>query len=540
MRFAILDCYTDEPSGLGVPPFIGTYPRYFYGSIIKNKHEVFYLTIDDLRDYLHPKKEKEIEKEIITDIKRYNLTKNRSKIDKILSSIDFLIINSGVQTPGKYLSGYPGIVKEIISLLNELKENNSIDYSVRNSKFKTILAGPGAEIGEGLFGGKKSTSRKFDNEFDYVIKDLEYKFDSFFSEGTSNSLIKKLIEKNNSDNFADDFKENYYSKSYDSIKKSSILGAKIVQEINHIEDHIVELETMRGCRSKSQCSFCTEKLKSSESISRDVDDIILEVKALNSFGIKNFRLGKQTCLYSYGNSEKIRKLLSNVKKYSNVLHIDNVNPSFVTEDKTKIIVENTTSGNIAAFGVESFDENVIKKNYLNSNPEEIFSAIKIINKYGSSVGDNGMPKFLPGINILFGLNGESRETHSINMDWFNKIVDSNLLLRRINIREVVIFDGTPIAKECGIKYLRKNSKYYWKWRDEIRQKIDVPMLKKIVPKGTILKDLVTEIHDGNTTFARQIGTYPLAVGIQKRLPLHKRINISVKDYMKRSIVGEDI
>ena len=46
MRRTILDCYTDEPAGLGVPPFIGVWPRYAAGSY---DQEPTYLTIDDLR-----------------------------------------------------------------------------------------------------------------------------------------------------------------------------------------------------------------------------------------------------------------------------------------------------------------------------------------------------------------------------------------------------------------------------------------------------------------------------------------------------------
>jgi len=42
----ILDCYTDEPAGLGVPPFLGVWPRYVAGQY---RDEPQYLTIDDLR-----------------------------------------------------------------------------------------------------------------------------------------------------------------------------------------------------------------------------------------------------------------------------------------------------------------------------------------------------------------------------------------------------------------------------------------------------------------------------------------------------------
>ena len=46
MNYTILDCYTDEPAGLGVPPYLGTYPRYIAGFL---NEDVNYLTIDDLR-----------------------------------------------------------------------------------------------------------------------------------------------------------------------------------------------------------------------------------------------------------------------------------------------------------------------------------------------------------------------------------------------------------------------------------------------------------------------------------------------------------
>ncbi|MBI2107853.1 hypothetical protein HYT54_01895, partial [Candidatus Woesearchaeota archaeon] len=46
MVTTILDCYTDEAAGLGVPPYLGTYPRYIAGYL---NEEVNYITMDDLR-----------------------------------------------------------------------------------------------------------------------------------------------------------------------------------------------------------------------------------------------------------------------------------------------------------------------------------------------------------------------------------------------------------------------------------------------------------------------------------------------------------
>ena len=53
-----------------------------------------------------------------------------------------------------------------------------------------------------------------------------------------------------------------------------------------------------------------------------------------------------------------------------------------------------------------------------------------------------------------------------------------------------------------------------------------------------MKDVQTEIWDGKTTFGRQIGTYPLAVGIKQRLPLKEFIDVRVTKHMLRSITGE--
>ena len=165
-------------------------------------------------------------------------------------------------------------------------------------------------------------------------------------------------------------------------------------------------------------------------------------------------------------------------------------------------------------------------------------AIKIINKYGAERGENGMPKYLPGINILFGLKGETKKTFEENLSSLKHILESDLLIRRINIRQVVPFPGTPLEESVGNKYLRKNKRFYYSWRKKIRENIDHNMLKKIVPKNTILHSLTAEIYDGNTTFCRQLGTYPLIVGIKGRIPLKTKINVKVTGYMLRSIIGE--
>ncbi|MCI0469636.1 MAG: radical SAM protein, partial [Nitrospirae bacterium] len=159
-------------------------------------------------------------------------------------------------------------------------------------------------------------------------------------------------------------------------------------------------------------------------------------------------------------------------------------------------------------------------------------------RLGRDIGDNGMPHFLPGINILFGLNGEARGTHQENMRYLRMIYDEGLLIRRINVRQVASFPGTKLYEDCGERYIRKNKRFYWKWRNEIRQKIDNPMLRRLVPDGHILKQVRMEICDGNTTFGRQLGTYPLIVGVKGRHRLGEFHDVRITGHMLRSVTGE--
>jgi len=479
MQYCIIDCYTDEPSGLGVPPYLGTYPRYIAGAL-KNS---YYITIDDLRFWKYKKKIKRTRLNEKTDIKTYNLTVNYQNVEKILKN-STLIIVLGVQTPGKYLSAVPGTLREIRNLLKDVKS-------------KKVLTGPAAGLGTQKLGGKR---------------------------------IEKLKE-----DFFDLVDENFLDiNDYSKVKEYSVNGAYIIKQIPHIR--VIEIETGRGCHGK--CSFCVESLKKIEF--RDVKDIIKEVKAFYDMECRYFRLGKQPCFFSYKNYEEIEKLLKALSEMDlKMLHIDNANPNRVITEEgvkiTKAIVKYCTSGNVAAFGMESFDEVVIRKNNLNTSPEVLYKAVEILNKYGK-LRENGVPKFLPGINIVLGLIGETKETLEINYRGLKRFLDENLLLRRINIRKVVPFPNTKIFKE-GLKTLKKNNRFYYSWREKIREEIDKEMLKKVIPENTVLKNVYTEIYDGKTTFGRQFGTYPLVVGIKKRLELKNFYDIRVVDHGRRSVTG---
>ena len=102
------------------------------------------------------------------------------------------------------------------------------------------------------------------------------------------------------------------------------------------------------------------------------------------------------------------------------LHLDNVDPAVVaanpeaSEEVTNLIVRYMTDGNIAAFGLESADPAVKEANNLNADVDIIFQAAEILNRYGQTRGPNGFPAFLPGLNFIPGLPGQSADSYDHN------------------------------------------------------------------------------------------------------------------------------
>ncbi|WP_421077587.1 radical SAM protein [Methanothermococcus sp. Ax23] len=524
MKFLILDGYTDEPAGLGVPPYIGTYPRYAAGVIYKYNYDVHYITIDRLREEIK---------------KGFDFNK-----------FDVVIVICGFHTPGKYLNANPATLREIVSIL----------YDFKGLK---ILGGPVAtKFGSSMEGGKIKDEEKLKYFFDVVASgDLEI-------------VLSDLIE----NNFNIEKINPEKLRNYNQIKEFAIRGAKIVKQHPDYPYIIAEIETYRGCSRNTSggCSFCTEPRRFGSPKYRDERDIIEEVKELYLNGIKYYRIGRQPCIFSYKakDSEKeelpkpnvdaverlFKGICNNIKP--EVLHIDNANPAIIArhEDESreiaKILVKYCTGGNVAAFGVESFDEKVIKKNNLLTTPDDVLKAVKILNEIGGSRSSTGLPYLLPGINLLFGLRGETKETFNINYDYLKQIYDSGYMIRRINIRQVVPFFGTDISIN-DIKKAKKRKKLFLSFKEKIRKEIDNPMLKRVVPEGTVLKDVFVEVmqikdlqnpslslrikEKETLYFGRQFGSYPILVGIiDNELKLKSFVDVEITGYGRRSITGKPI
>ena len=503
MRIAILDCYIDEPTCLGVPPYISPYPRYIAGAIWSTDKsiDVRYLTIDDLR--------------------------KGTERSRIIEEVDILVVIAGMVVPGKYLSTYPAHPKEIRRYLENL------------AKPIKILCGPAAVFGFGIGGGIRT--RELKDFFDFVVKgDPEIFIRDFLKEGEGADPCARR-------------------EGAEEIRDFAIRGAELVRQHQNYPDYLIaEVETYRGCpRSISGgCSFCAEPLKGLPDF-RPAEDIVEEIKALYDNGVRHFRIGNQPCIFSYDakdvgkeefprpNPEAIERLFKGIKKVApnlKTLHIDNANPGVIArypeESKriAKIICNYHTPGDVAAFGVESADPKVIKENNLKAYPEDVIKAVEVLNEVGSRRGFNGLPELLPGLNFVFGLKGESKETFVHDFNLLKEILDRGLMIRRINLRQVIPLPGTRMY-EVGEKIIKKHKEIFKRFKKRVREEIDREMLKRILPHGTVMRDVYTEIHIGKITFARQLGSYPILVGIPGKLELNKFMDVKVIDYGYRSVTA---
>jgi len=504
----IIDGYVDEPTCLGVPPYISPYPRYIAGSVWSAKRDVdvYYITIDEIR--------KGVEK------------------TRLLSKSDVVVVVAGMVVPGRYLAGFPASPRELMSFLGDFERP------------LRILCGPAAKHGFGLSGGKKTFGEGLKDFFDLVvIGDPEVVLKQLVLERLDASAVAPTEGRG----------------SARELREFAIRGASVVEQHPNFPDYIIaEIETYRGCPRAvvGGCSFCSEPLKGLPDF-RPIEDIVDEVASLYKAGVRHFRLGNQPCIFSYmsegvgelefpkPNPDALEKLFSGIRAVTpgiKTLHIDNANPGVITRypeecrSIAKSIIRYHTPGDVAAFGIESIDPEVIKRNNLKVGFDDAIEAVRLINEVGRGGGYNGLPELLPGLNLVFGLKGESKKTFEYDYDFLKRLFDEDLLVRRINLRQIMPLPGTRMY-EVGERLVKKHKVFFKRFKRLVRENIDRPMLRRVVPVGTVLREVYTELYRGNTTFARQIGSYPLLVGVPGRFSLGRFMDVKVVDHGYRSLTA---
>jgi len=516
-RYLIIDFYVDEPSCLGVPPYISPYVRYTAGALKFHNpdSEVDYISVDELR------------------LVNYS-------IEPGIYTLIYII--AGVTVPGKYLGGKIGSAAELITFM----KNNARYLG------KIVAGGP-------ISHSPTQILDSFAREGLQVVHSVELAA-ALYASGRDSLPGKGDL-------------------SYREISNYAQAGAFIIQKHFRYPYVIMELETYRGCTRKVHCSFCSEQFIGSVE-NREVDEIVDEVSTLYSLGARYFRLGKQADIFSYYADKNVVKhgflkpsvkhlerLYHGIRKAApqlKVLHLDNVNPGTLAlfpeecNEIASIICSNNTHLDTAAMGMESADPEVIRVNHLKADAAQIKKAIAMIDRSGRQNGS--LPRLTAGINLIGGLPGESENTFALNYHFLKDIYESDLLLRRINIRQISPISGSEAfmmmqqSKNPGEK--RRLNKFQY-FKEKIREEIDIPMLKKIFPPGTVIPNVILEKRVPGGFLGRPMGSYPITfhlwatdkfinekIVMKNYLGPFKEVDVVVVGYKERTLyslsLGDDL
>ena len=233
---AIVDCYTVEPSGLGVPPYLSPYARTAF-TALKRAYpgaDVRYLTIDDVRwcgnggqPYAPAP---------LSDQLTYSATVNRDDVQKILAEAEVLVVIAGDAVPSVHLQARNGSPDEIIQMLGL-------------SRGRRVLLGP---LATQVLADRHVLACGFDAVHTHTV--------------TSGDLLAG-------------------SRSAAPYERLAVDRGGYAELIGQLRwQPVAEIELYRGCTRRRFCSFCNEPVKSPLVMFRDPSDVLAEIGELYAAG----------------------------------------------------------------------------------------------------------------------------------------------------------------------------------------------------------------------------------------------------------------
>ena len=519
----VLDGYEDEPAAFGVPNYLGFHIRYICGVLESRGLPYTYMTIDQWR--IHQKG-------------RLDDPSERTALRKELSELDGTVILAGAVVPGKYVRGTPISRREMDQVLSILPSEQPVlcgGWAIRHWRYDGWTP-----LRSSLFCTVQDTDASLHHYLSTGQWENRKRTPEQWSEWALHGASSKAVT---------------HHPDLESPKGSP-------------GPLTYEIELYQGCvRFKRGCKFCIEPKKGLP-LWRDEDDVLTEITTALDSGVRNVRIGGATDIYTYRaegvenleypvpNPEPIARVLHGAREDERleILHVDNANPSIISEgiepatEITKTLVETLSDGAVLSFGLELADPNVHEQNWLNCDPEQLRTAVRLVNEHGRQRGERGLPKLLPGLNFIAGLNGETEESYRMNLELLRSMREEGLWLRRINIRQVE-----------GQGFQEIPERTFRKFKREVREGIDRPLLEEMLPLGTVLRGVWWESHDdrirrpeqvldpkhrdeairgvAGITFGRQIGAYPILVGLPYKVPLESSTDVIVTGHGMRSITG---
>lgn len=464
----ILDCYTDEPSGYGVRPFLGSHQIHLSQALAYASIEHTYLTIDDLR---FTSAVENVDRNEDTNIGVRNTTKNSHEALQVLVEAETVLVIMGCFVDYDYFTCRPPRASELASYLSQCR-GRVVAYYVLGT----------ADNPHDTYSSSSLTRTldhvEYGNAYRHVLQPQ--------SARSGDSLLNP---------------------DYGLLSKISGIIPPILESLTH--PVIAEIETGTGC-NRPTCLFCIEAKRLLQIRYRSPQDVVAEVRCLYEGGVRHFRLGRQPNFFHYQRQDPtaLERLLYGIRESCpeiRMLHIDNVNPSDVVTARgrefARLIAKYCTPGNVAAMGVESFDPNVREMTRIAGSVDTVLSAIEVINEYGGERGDNGLPLLLPGINLIHGLPGHSPETHHRNLEGLQKILDKGLMTYRTYYRMLTGTSGVSLQDEQA----PKGDTLQEAFRDVVDRYV-IPMQARVYPAGTVMSGDWEVVRKDGRSLGRLFGT----------------------------------
>jgi radical SAM domain protein len=209
-----------------------------------------------------------------------------------------------------------------------------------------------------------------------------------------------------------------------------------------------------------------------------------------------------------------------------MLHVDNANAMDVVTPAgiqfTKILVEYGTAGNVAPMGIESFDEKVRRLNTVRGSVDDIMRAIEIVSSHGKERGTNGLPKLLPGINLIHGLPGADSASHAENLRCLRLILDQGFMTFRTFYRDLAPPTGVSLNR---LSFVTKPK--YEHYRRDIVEQFVIPMQEKVYPAGITLRGDWEIVQKGGEMHGRLFGSTPIRIALEGQVSPGCGIPLSV-------------
>lgn len=494
----ILDCYTVEPSGLGVPPYLSPYVRQAWSALTAADRDVDvrYVTVDDVRWELNGGQP--CTPAPLSDPLTYSATVNRGAVLKLLGDATTVVVVAGDAVPSVHLHAHNGSFEEIVR-------------AVAHVRGYRVLLGPMAHH---VLSGGQSMAGLFDAVHTHTITAADIALGS------------------------------QTGASYEQLRADRNSFADLIAQLDWTP--VAEIELYRGCTRRRFCSFCNEPVKSAAVTFRELDDVLQEVRQLYDGGVRHLRLGQQTCFFSawHRDVEKIERLLAGIREQCpelQVLHIDNADPLAVASPAgariAALVAKYCTEGNCAPMGMESFDTVVINANALTCTPAILRRAIDNINAVGSGRGPDGLPALLPGINLIYGLPGETHRTHLANLNGLDELLTAGVMCHRTNVRQARAYPGTPLAG-MSTSEPSPSQEHFAAWKADIDGVWDQPMKQRVYPTGLRLQGLHAFFVTNRGTWYRRLGSYPIQVVERDTVvPRYTPADLTVTEHAPRFIYG---